>query len=505
MLLMEDLLEKPNALKTILFGVLVGWGSTLRPESCVLMASISCALLFSQNGRRMLLWMITPFIGWIIFMVMWFKSRQSTTTEFGGDINALLSYWPSHIFEVIPFSFELIRVYLLQTWRWLRYIPEGISNIICVFLVVLIIIGVTAGFTDIWRHQKKARPILLSIALFSFFYFAVHIFWHVPEPRYLIPLLPFTAAFLVRFGNKSLHITGKKKILLVLVFAALFIPAIYESGRAVYKSFLVPNPLNSPPLKSLKWLRENSPPTARVTSNIAASVDLYSDRDAMGVITIDNGDEFTYLLLKQRIDYIVMREALSVTPGVGATEDPNVVFNRYKRWLRFYPDRFPRIFYEELEKTGIYQVLHIPHFIEAYEKYIVASELANAGKYSEAVPEINEALRLLPTLGCANNLLGALLFIGKQYEEAEKYFIKASNYAPDSSMILLNLANCSYRRQDFRQSDAYIAKAVTVSKLSGNEVEFQNNLKKLKGLWEQGKSTLFFKSPNVHLYEQMKD
>src|SRR5262249_44137325 len=153
------------------------------------------------------------------------------------------------------------------------------------------------------------------------------------------------------------------------------------------------------------------------------------------------------------------------------------------RWIQFYPQRFPCVFYDAEEKTGIYHVVSPPGFEDGYEKYIAASEHANAGRYSQAFRGVNECLAIYPGLGCATNLLGSLFYLGKNWGKAEESFLKAVELAPDSSIILLNLATLYHHRGDKDRTTEYLQKGFDVSKASYNEKEFQENYQKLQGLW----------------------
>ena len=494
-LLMGESLEKPTTLKTLGLGFVLGWGSLIRPEGVVLLLSVVGALALVRRGRKLLPAMLVPLVGWLIFIFMWFHARRSDGTEYGPDLAALLPFWRHHFVDAISFSFFWFRAFLGTGWNVLLRLPFSIFSYFAFAMYVFFLIGTGVGFRRLWKKQNAARPVLMSIAVFCLSFTLVHIFWHVVDARYFILLLPFALIFIVTTVDRS--VWGKIALVAVLMVCA------NENGHAIYQSLWAPNPMNAHPKHSIAWLKQNTLPSTRLISNIAPTIDLYTKRPTSSLLNAMSVDALEYLLATRKFEYIVLRAGTATDPGAASTDNINMVWDRYRRWVQHYPNQFACVSYDQPEMTGIYRVVVDPSFVGAYQKYISAAHHGENKQYDQAFVEVNQCLAQDPRLGSATNLLGALYFMANDMKSAEAMFLKTNELLPDSPNAMVNLASIYNRQGKTAQALDCLNKGLSINALNGDAAEFKSKVENLKKLWERNDCELFIDFPHPSLYAEI--
>ena len=494
-LLMAQSLEKPTVLKTLGLGIILGWGSLIRPEGIVLLLSVAGVLVLIRRGRKLLPMMLLPLLGWLLFIFQWFRARRSDGTEYGPDLASLLPYWQHHFMNAIPFPFLWFRAFLGTGWSILLRLPVAIFSYLTFMVFVLLLVGIAVGFRRLWKKQNAARPVLLSMAIFCISFSLVHIFWHVADARYFILLVPFALIFLVMTAGRSAW--GK------IILVAVLMVCANENGHAIYQSLWAPNPMNAHPKHSINWLKENTLPTTKILSNIAPTLDLYTKRPTSSLLNATSVDGLEYLLATRQFEYIVLRAGTATDPGAASTVNINTVWDRYRSWVQHYPDRFPCVSYDSPEATGIYHVVVDPNFVRAYQKFILAAHHGENKQYEQAFMEVNQCLAQYPRLGSATNLLGALYFMANDMKSAEAMFLKTTELLPDSPNAVVNLASIYNREGKAAEALDCLNKGLSINALNGDAAEFKEKVQNLKKLWERNDCELFIDFPHPSLYNEV--
>ncbi len=502
--LLSRLLEKPSASSAMMLGFVLGWGSLVRPEGILLVISVLAALLLAHYRKDLLLVMMVPLLGWLLFVLFWFQSQRTLGSEFGKDLRALVAYWIENFVPGIAFSVNLPKVFLFDTWWALRFVPMFVANLFTVAFMLVSSVAALIGFRALWRDRSANQITLSAVGLFCVSYFLIHVFWHVALPRYFIPLFPFVLIIVIRGASKIRFFSDRHHgWVMTLTLFVLFCTYAYENGYGIYQALVVRQPMNAPPWRSIEWIKQHVGVDAKITSNIEPSIELYAGRHAVHGINATNADLYFYLLMKFDVDYVVYRQLDTVTPGVGNTVDPNIMLARKIRWFRMYPERFKTVFFDAHERTRVCQIGDDADYRKAFEKFIDAVRKFDTGRYEDAFDSVNAALAIEPKLGCAQNLLGALMLIRGDSINAERAFLKAADDLPDSPNSQLNLATLFYKQGKVERSEACLEKVLQVAKANGEEAEFMRTIKTLRTKWSRGGATLFIDSPSPETYQQI--
>lgn len=492
--LLEKQLVKPTPGKALWLGFILGWGSLMRPDGIVLLIGIIGPFIFLRDKKPLLHFILIPVLGWVVFVALWFRFRYVSHTEYGGDLQALLKYWTSNFSGIFSFVVRWFKSFLLANWRSVKFYNVGQSLYFSAITFTIFLVGVIHGFIRLWKLHKSKRIILLGLAFFLGSFFLIHIFWHVALARYFCLFIPFSVIFIASSANRKLW--GKLLLFVILSSYA------YENSMSIYRTYWVPNPMNAPPWNCFDWISKNTTPSTKFISNIAPSIDLYTGRPASPVLNATNVDFLHYLLIVKEFDYVVLRDGVATTPGVGSTENLNIFWDRYRRWMRNYPERFKLVFSDGAERTAIYQVVKNENFKNSYKIFIEAAQLSEQKNYENAFFKTLESLKLEPQLGCAVNLLGALYLLQNRFELAEQSFIKANQLLPDSTNGLVNLATLKGRQGQIPEALDFLRKSVDLNNKNGDEPEFSAKVEDIKKHLYDGGGTIFIDLPHPSFYSK---
>jgi tetratricopeptide (TPR) repeat protein len=316
-------------------------------------------------------------------------------------------------------------------------------------------------------------------------------------PRYYLPLLAFAIILPIHGLINATRATTQRKAWSAAIFALLFINYLPVNGAAVYESLWARDPMKRPPWHTFKWIQENTPSNTRVCSIMAPSIALYTGRFSTSIIKpARNPEEFRYQLLKRRLNYLVDRKTNALTPGVGKTENPNLVWKRIRLWMKDHPEGFERVFVDQKELVSIYEVKPDDNFVAAYEKYIVAAHTYQRGKKTDAFAAANESISIYPKLGAALNLLGVIYICRNDAENAEKYLLKALQQRPKSIFVRFNLATLYHMKKQDNVALGYLEQGLLVSRILHDEDRFLVNFQNYKSAWTPTSGALFIDTPS---------
>jgi hypothetical protein len=492
-LLFREVLKKPTLFNCMGLGFLLGWASVIRAEGAVLLISIAGALVLLKKNRRELPLVLIPIVCWFAFLLYWLEFRHLThSSDYGGDVRSLFSYWSSHFGTAIQFIGKFSQSLFVRSLLAVDLKPSALSPFAVTLVVLLCVGGIAAGFRHLWNERPAKRAELLSVSFFCGLYLTVHLFWHVALPRYCLALLPFVMAWLVHGVNGRMSNIPRGRLYRVLLLCLVFVSYGISNGYALFESLVKPNPLNAPPWHALAWLTENTPPSAKVISTISPSIVLRSKRAAFPLAKGANIEALQYVLHQADIGYIVDRPIRFVAPGVGATENLNKDWTRMRRWIRTYPSKFQLVFQEPAEKTSIYRVIMEPGLLEAFDIYFPAARDFKEGRSDEAFAKTRSCLDLYPDFGLANDLLGAIYFSRKDYSNAEQAFMKAAQSLRTSPVPLLNLASLYHREGQSRKALDFLNQGLAVISSNGNGKKYFGKIQALLQSWDRKNEIIFY-------------
>jgi len=494
-LLMSTLLEKFDARQALALGLIMGWGCLVRPEGVLLLVCVSVPLALRKSGRKNLFVAALPVAFWAGLYLFWWRLHPVPRTEYGGDLSALTSYWTESPMSGIRFFDDMLEAFLFKPLSGLWKSPTHGLFSLETGVDVLCVITIAAGYFSLWSNKRRPRPELTSIAGFCILYFLVHLFWHVADARYAVPLLPFAIVFLVHGFSEFLKTQTKKWLWIPLALGVPIASYAYQTGLNIHESLWAPNPMNSPPWESITWVKENIPSDKKIMSDIAPNIELYANRPSLMGLRATNHDMFLYRLALNHYDYVVDRDLNFLTPGVSKTEDPNRIWDRMRVWFENYPRQFQVLYENAQEQTRIYHVVPDPGFMDAYEIFKQASAQYQAGHMDLSEELIRKALRLCPNFGSASNLLGAVEMKKNDVVHAERDFLASTTSLPFYPSALLNLATLYKMTGQDERAQVYIQRATDAGCAIGQPKRTARKIQELYQLWAQHKAPFYLDVP----------
>jgi tetratricopeptide (TPR) repeat protein len=285
-----------------------------------------------------------------------------------------------------------------------------------------------------------------------------------------------------------------------VAFSLLLVPYLYKNGLAVHEALVAPNPMKSPPWRSLAWLNQHTPSDVQVLSDIATNVELYTDRQAVVEVSATSSEMFLYRLIQDHLEYIVYRQLSFVSPGVVGADDPNLVWNQMAEWFTRHADRFPLVFADAAEQTGVFHVAPEPGFSDAFEKIKEATQAYQADRLDDALQLAQQSIAIDPKVGEAFNLLGAIYLRQNNRPDAERAWLRATQLLPDSPNAMVNLATLYQMRGQTERVSEYLRRAKEIADRNGLQVIFQSNMDDLQRQWDHHKARIFIDPLNFTLH-----
>lgn len=489
--------ERPTKAKALALGLLLGWGSLVRPEGAILTFAVVMALLIHASGRRLLAWAAIPLAGWGLFAWYWFRIRVFPSSEYAGDLSALAAYWSTHFRHGVPFTVSLLNNVInnaLLSSKLTRSLSSMTNH-----AMTLCCIAVTAvGFLRLWRERRRERDGLLAAALFCVLYLGIHVFWHADAPRYAIPLLPFLMLFAVGGAQTLLARVKGRTLLLQGALAVVLVFDLYRNGLSIYNFNTHPNLRNSPPWQSLAWVRDHLPNDGLIMSNIAPSIDLYTQRPTINGIYSDNLDWLTYRLMTEHLAFLVLRAGDFITPGVEGAQDPNHLWDRIQHWAIAYPQRFELLHQDAAEETSVYRIVSDPNYVRAYalfQQAVVRYRQDPADHDGQAMRLLNAALAIYPRLGSAYNFLGGIDLNRGDGHAAGLAFLKAVDCLPDDPYAMMNLATIYRMAGRPDQAQAYAQRVLDLAAKNGTQDVWSAAVQQMYRDWNAKRLRLYLDAP----------
>lgn len=493
-LLMSHLYEHFSKRGAILLGFLAGWGALVRPEGFIALVCIASTLVFSNRGRKILAFALPSVSLWSLAYLFWWKLHHTTQTEFGGDLDALKTFWLTTPRDGVQFALRLLNDFLVFPMTTLQWTTDPSPLFLRLIAMGALLAATGAGFYDLWKHHRSQRPVLFCIAFFSAAYFAVHVFWHISQSRYVIPLMPFMMILFVH-GIAKHFPKFQRPTWALAALLVLLMPHFYRNKVALAESLSIRNPMKAPPWKALAWLNAHTAPETKTMSAIAPSIELYANRPSLPGLRAGNLEMFIYRMHLADLDYVVDRHSVFVASKIEGTDDPNRFWDLMHVRIDLYPKAFRLVFEDTDEQSKIYHIKPDVKFVQAYELHKKAYDDYQAGRMDEAYQKVSESLRIYPDLGSASNLVGAIYWKRNDLKNAISAFLTATEHLPTSTHPLLNLATLHQQLGQDAAAELYVTRAQRVGKSKGEEAAILNTITDLRSQWQTRRGVVFMDAP----------
>jgi tetratricopeptide (TPR) repeat protein len=443
-------------------GLGLGWLAVMRPEGFLWVLSVGLVLISRRNWKMLLQIICTamvPIIGW--------AARNYLLT---GSISGYAALLVNDQGSILP----AMGLLAYQGWKFLQAV--GISTLACLpkapggsglqWLQILILAGIMVligwGVSRTWKKHSGNFIWVQSAIGFCAFYFLLHSGIAFVDPRYVLPILPFAVFFLIQGFREFIKVfpsLSKSACLLMFILGCHY---AYQDVTKVYQTWTGsnPRPYNFP-AQTLAWVRKNLPSDARILTNKAAAIFLYTGRYTASAPGAMNAEEFRFVLLKGRVSNILLR------PQTLGELERMRFWKNLEKWIRAWPEAFPISYDNSTEGATVYQVKSDMNFEKAYGLVQEAMKDLQHPAWEPAFDKLNKALRLYPALLYARNVYGtALLIHGRNLRWAEQMLQYVNQRRPDDPIVLLNLGRLYQRTDRLAMAEDYYEKAANAVRLT---------------------------------------
>jgi hypothetical protein len=234
-------------------------------------------------------------------------------------------------------------------WRtWFRW-PSGPGLPVLKWAMVLL--GLTALVAGLREWGVRGWRKLLSIYLLV--YAALHLELHLQSGRYLFTALPMLAALFflgLDAADRRLGLKGRLVLGAAVLSLALSLAPIANILRT---SLWRHTPINTPPLRTLSWIRGNTLPADVFAADLDGRLFLLTQRRTVRLRKLYEPGVFAAWLRAARVDYVLVEpnDYFMTTASGGTTHDP-MPLERLHGLL----SGGRLVFADAEEKTEIYQV-----------------------------------------------------------------------------------------------------------------------------------------------------
>ncbi|MBI5211652.1 MAG: hypothetical protein HY927_16910 [Elusimicrobia bacterium] len=359
----------------------------IRPTGLLLVLAVA-AVIFARRGRRLGLTFLAPAL--TVFALWMLRNRLA-----GGTVAGYVGQWKSHLAFLDQsggqwaHAARLLRLLFGEGLLGLAGWPAAAQT--AAGAAALLLAG--RGASRLLRGPDE--PVVFAIACYGVLTLALHATWSALTLRYLIPLVPLAWILLAAAGEPLMKGRPAAAAALTLLLAA---PSLRQDlGLAAWA--FKRQPVIQP--ATMAWLRDNTPPSARVESVACTVVMLLADREAVCAASYGNRDEWLASLLEKGVGYAHLVTAFEVD---GLFPDAT---KAELSWAKSSP-YLVESYRNGDEGTVVYQVRHPSpaRYRKAWAAYRTAGMAATLGKDRLFVRRmLKEAVAEEPELALAWALL----------------------------------------------------------------------------------------------------
>ena len=292
--------QKKEDKRWILLGAVSAFGFYIRPIGGLFPLALALCLAFEKRWRPATLilvssaLLITPYL---IRNMMIRGQWLPLGTEFGAAYQD-----QSQVQILLTLIGGNITFYLNEFFIRLFYRPPfgAYPAFFQVFIMAgglfLTVFGMVKSQKSTWRRF----PIL-----FFLLYMGVLLIWSRQSGRYLLPLLPLAYAY---FFMGAYHLGKflkweKAVVTSLLVFALVF--TLFPMKKILQASLFQNTPLNTPPMETFNWVRENTDPSDLFAVEYDGRFYLWTKRQALHLINTEDPHVFHKWVKDYKLDYIL--------------------------------------------------------------------------------------------------------------------------------------------------------------------------------------------------------
>jgi hypothetical protein len=211
------------------------------------------------------------------------RAASLATARHGGFFLSNLIFYPRFLFVTNMFR-----------WPWGSLVLDAAT-------VGLALTAVCYGVRDEgFRSWRKFAQLTLAV------YIGVHLVWSAQGGRYLLPVVPFAAAYFFRGLGDFFRRTGlgEKAVVPALLLSLLLCAA--PDARIIGASLRGGTPLTEPPERTLGWIRGNTAGDAVFAAELDGRLFLLTGRSALRVPRLAGANEFRRWLGQKGIGYVLV-------------------------------------------------------------------------------------------------------------------------------------------------------------------------------------------------------
>lgn len=256
----------------------------------------------------------------------------------------------------------------------------------------------------IYAHSKKHG---MTFVLYFIIYIVCITTWWSYDTRLLHPLLPFLYYFFLQ-GVAKIY-TTKSRIFATSVLVIVLL--LHIAGAANFFSIFISSShlMNTPNMPIYHWLKKNTQPDDVILNGTSGRTYLLTGRHSLGFPKLQERYQMLLYVYNNNVNYACFSlDDSLITPDFAGKEAPAV--EGYWRLVTEDPKHFKLVFHSSTTDSYIFKV--VPKKEPFSQVVLILNEvlkLRSQHKYSEAIMQLQQAIKLEPDFYLSLNLLGITL------------------------------------------------------------------------------------------------
>jgi arabinofuranosyltransferase len=460
--------------KIVMLGILLGFTIWCRPDGFVLWIAIALDHLLNKTFlKKNSTDESATDISYKKISITFFIAALFAAAYFIFNYSLSGSILPNTYKAKIEYYQQNIRTFFLEH-EVLDYFTEG--ELVMIWLPFLIYVLVIAR-SFIRKEYNSYLPYLLFIVGLILAYYIKLPFSH-RFGRYLLPVMPFyilvaVAGFKTVLEFIQTKISKRSSLLPNSIFILYSLTAIYLSAYYtinISKDYaFICKYHNDRHVAAGKWINKNTGESDVIAAHDIGAIAFYGERkiiDMAGLVTpelvahINDRMYSEYMnnyLAKHKVDYIVT----------------------LRNWFEVVNDKPVFFPVNEFEFLEIFKYDPGRTHIQAKEATLLnqkAIELIQRGLPFEAIPYLQQSLRVDPKSSRTNFLIGAAYESINDLENAKKHFSRAVELYPDFEDAYFGLAKINFVQNNLEESYRFVKKCLALNPDYTLAIELKNRL-----------------------------
>jgi hypothetical protein len=162
------------------------------------------------------------------------------------------------------------------------------------------------SFIFLYGFYKATVRNLGIVELYIFIYFTILLFWPYHDERFLLPIYPFLLGY-------AAYVLRGKRILTYGLVLLLVAPVILSDLKAVKNLLRRNNQQESPQAETLLWIKQNTLPSAVISSTDPAGIYYYTQRKGILWSQKENASDALLEIKETGVTHIVLEKDAGLT------------------------------------------------------------------------------------------------------------------------------------------------------------------------------------------------